>query len=139
MPVGPKKGMFESKAKFAKRRAAEAASAAAQINKPPSNEVDTKGRPLDPKRVPFHGIRGYDASKEPQKQAVAVKREWSIEPDMAASRAVRQGAEAQLAAKGVSAAEFKAELGKLSKSSSKYEEQRKELFARRQLGKRAGK
>lgn len=138
MPVGPKRGMFEGKAKFAKRRAAEAAAAASEINKPPSNDVDTKGRPVDPKR-PGYGYRGYDKSREPQKQSVEDARRYGTDAGSAASRAVRNSAEAKLAEKGLSASEFKTELGKLSKSSSKYEEHRKELFARRQLGKRAGK
>lgn len=134
MPEGLKRGLFESKAKFA-RRYAEAA--AEQINRPPSNAVDTKGRPVDPNRAPYG--RDYDPTKEPQKDAVAMKHQFSINNGYPAARAIRQSAEAKLADKGMSASEFKAELGKLSKSSSKYEEQRKELFARRQLGKRAGK
>lgn len=138
MPLGAKRGMFEGKAKFMKRRAAEAGAAAEQINRPPSNDVDTKGRPVDPRR-PGYGYRGYDKSREPQKQAVADARQYGTDAGNEGSRAVRQAAESALSAKALGAADFKREIAGLSKSSSQYEEKRKELFARRQLGKRAGK
>jgi hypothetical protein len=135
----PRKGMFESKAKFKARRAAELAQYATQANKPPSDKVDTKGRPIDPNRVLYAGWHGYDKTKEPQKTDVAVKHQFSISGGHPEAKAVRAAAESQMASRALGAADFKKEIAGLSKSSPKYEEQRKELFARRQLGKRAGK
>jgi hypothetical protein len=86
--------VFKSKAKREQEKQERIVKTVEKIQRPPSNDVDTQGNPVSPKR-PGYGTRGYDKSKEPQKQSVEDDRKWNR--DRADHRQVRAEAESKFA------------------------------------------
>lgn len=104
----PKKGMLETSSGYARRRAGETgAYMERKGGVPPSNKVDTQGRPVNPNRTAY-GYRGHDPAREPMKDTVRDRRQAAGLPSAQQVRDQNKVNPDQVKARAMAAAPAKA-------------------------------